>query len=72
MIHTQPIRPAAPQAPARSRLDQMADKLRELGANGGVDEQTLFENSDFTRAEIRELGPAASDLARARAVRQVA
>ncbi|MER2535516.1 MAG: hypothetical protein ABTQ31_10185 [Rhizobiaceae bacterium] len=72
MIHTQPIRPAAVQAPVRSRLEQMADKLRELGATGGVDEQTLFENSDFTRAEIRELGLAASDLARARAVRQVA
>ena len=51
----------------------MAERMRELGMSGtAVTAESLFENSDFTRAEIEQYGRDAADLARARAVRRVA
>jgi hypothetical protein len=51
----------------------MAERMRELGMGGtAVTADTLFEHTDFTRAEIDEHGRAAADLARARSIRRVA
>jgi hypothetical protein len=71
MITFQKIQPGETLPPAI--LDRMADKMLEIGMNGvAVDADTLFERSDFTRAEIEKHGREAADLARARAIRQVA
>jgi hypothetical protein len=73
MITTQQ-RPA-PSVPAaiitaKGIVERMADKMLEMGMNGtAVTADSLAEHSDFTRAEIKEHGPEASDLAKARAVR---
>ncbi|TPK38674.1 hypothetical protein [Mesorhizobium sp. B2-5-3] len=72
MITTQP-RPApaiSPAAMPKDIVERMADKMLEMGMNGtAVTAESLFEHSDFSRAEIKEHGPEASDLARSRAVR---
>lgn len=61
----------APKLVALPIVERMVDRLLELGMNGiGVDADTLFEHSDFTRDEIRTHGRDAADLARVRAVRQ--
>lgn len=57
----------------RSVVDLMADRLLELGMNEiAVTADELFSHSNFTRAEIAEHGREAADLARSRAVRQMA
>jgi len=59
--------------PAEPLLERMTAKIVELGMNGtAVTADALFENSDFTRDEIRTHAAEAADLARARAVRQLA
>lgn len=56
---------------SQSIVDRMADKMLEMGMNGtAVTKESLFEHSDFTLEEIDKHGPEASNLARARAVRQ--
>lgn len=60
-------------APATGIVERMADKMREMGQNGiAVTIDTMAEHSDFTRAEIKEFGPAAADHAKQHHVRQVA
>ncbi|MBN9255236.1 MULTISPECIES: hypothetical protein [unclassified Mesorhizobium] len=57
----------------RPVLDRMVDKVLEMGMNGvSVTKESLFENSDFTRAEIESHAAEACDMARSRAVRRVA
>ncbi|TIX23875.1 hypothetical protein [Mesorhizobium sp.] len=54
-------------------VELMADKMLEMGMNGtAVTADSLYEHSDFTRDEIKAHGPEASDLAKSRAIRQVA
>lgn len=43
-------------------VSRMADKIRELGANGGVTAADL--DGDFTRAEIEKHSAEAADLAK--------
>lgn len=64
---------ARPTEASAGIVERMADRMRELGMNGvAVTADTLFEHSDFTRAEIKRHGRDAADLARAGAVRKVA
>lgn len=59
--------------PPRSLIDQMVDKILEMGMNGiAVTADSLFEHSGFTSVEIEKHGRAACDIARTRATRQVA
>lgn len=70
-FHTRQPEAAPPAVPAI--VDQMVDKILEMGMNGvAVTADSLFEHSGFTRAEIEKHGREACDVARARAVRQVA
>ncbi|TIX19229.1 MAG: hypothetical protein E5V35_34140 [Mesorhizobium sp.] len=63
----------SPAVFATSIVERMADKMLEMGMNGtAVTADSLFEHSDFTRADIDAHGREASDLARHRAIRQVA
>lgn len=58
---------------APSIVEAMARRMREMALNGtAVTADSLHEHSDFTRAEIKEHGPEAADLARASSIRQVA
>ncbi|RWC29815.1 MAG: hypothetical protein E5V25_08255 [Mesorhizobium sp.] len=58
---------------SQSIVDRMADKMLEMGMNGtAVTKESLFEHSDFTLEQIDQHGPEASNLARSRAVRNVA
>lgn len=57
----------------RSIVERMADKMLEMAMNSvAVTADSLAEHSDFTRAEIKEHGDEAADLAKSRAVRRVA
>jgi hypothetical protein len=77
---TQQYRPAtaaaqkAPAvAPARSIVERMADVMREMRAAGQiVTAETVAVFGDFTSAEVSKHAMEASNLARAREVRQVA
>ena len=72
MIRTETIATPAPAAVPSSIVERMAERMREMGMNNQpVTAETLFEGSDFTRAEIREHGADAADLARARSVRRL-
>jgi hypothetical protein len=63
--------PAA--APARSIVERMADVMREMRAAGQiVTAETVAVFGDFTSAEVSKHAMEASNLARAREVRQVA
>jgi len=54
-------------------IERMTAKIIEMGMNGtAVTADALYEQSDFTRDEIKAHGAQAADLARARAVRQLA
>jgi hypothetical protein len=64
---------APPAAPARSIVEAMADVMREMRAAGQtVTSETLAVFGDFTDAEVAKHAMEASNLARAREVRQVA
>jgi hypothetical protein len=55
----------------RPIVERMADKMLEMAMNGvAVTADSLAEHSSFTRAEIKEHGADAADLAKSRAVRQ--
>ena len=74
MITTQTIAssPAAPSlaGPSETQLDRMVDKVLEMGMNGiAVTKDTLYEFSDFSRAEIDAHAADACDIARQRANR---
>jgi len=75
---TQQYRPAAtaapvPAAPARSIVERMADTMREMRAAGQiVTADSLAVYGDYTSAEVARHAMEASNLARAREVRQVA
>jgi hypothetical protein len=77
---SQQYRPAAkaaqkepPAAPALSIVERMADVMREMRAAGQtVTSDSLAVFGDFTNAEVSKHAPEASNLARAREVRQVA
>lgn len=57
----------------RPLVERMAERVRELGMNGiAVTKDVLFEHTDFTLEEIDQHGREACNLARQRAVRQVA
>ncbi|TPN79991.1 hypothetical protein [Mesorhizobium sp. B1-1-2] len=59
--------------PERSIVERMAERVLELGMNGtAVTKDALFEHTDFTREEIDAHALEACNLARARAVRNVA
>ncbi|RWK12505.1 hypothetical protein [Mesorhizobium sp.] len=59
--------------PQRPLVERMAERVRELGMNGiAVTKDVLFEHTDFTRAEIDTHALEACDIARQRAIRQVA
>ncbi|MDG4903168.1 hypothetical protein P9279_21910 [Mesorhizobium sp. WSM4962] len=63
----------APPKVERPIVERMAERVRELGMNGiAVTKDVLFEHTDFTLEEIDEHGREACNLARSRAVRQVA
>lgn len=64
---------AAAAQPAGDIVARMAERMREMALNGtAVTADSLFEHTDFTRAEIRAHAGEAADLARSRAVRQLA
>lgn len=61
MIKTRP----APAKKGTGIVERMADKMREMAANGvAVTADSLSEHSDFTRSEIAEFGAKAADLAK--------
>jgi len=71
-LHETLPKPPASAFVERSLPERMADKMLEMAMNGiSVTADSLAEHSDFTRAEIKEHGAEAADLAKARAVRQV-
>lgn len=77
MIQYQPHQKvgALTTAPAVERplVERMAERVRELGMNGvAVTKDVLFEHTDFTMEEIDAHALEACNLARSRAVRQVA
>lgn len=62
----------APAPIAPTLVERMAQKMREMGMGGvAVTADSLFEYSDFSRAEIEAHGREAADLARALSVRQL-
>ena len=64
MIRTTTLPPANASHLAREAvINQMADKIRELGQNGGVTADDLYAGSDFTRAQIAEFAAEAADRA---------
>ncbi|TIO62974.1 hypothetical protein [Mesorhizobium sp.] len=66
MLNTQP-------PVERPLVERMAERVRELGMNGiAVTKDVLFEHTDFTREEIDTHALEACDIARQRAIRQVA
>ncbi|TIW09549.1 MAG: hypothetical protein E5V66_22335 [Mesorhizobium sp.] len=57
----------------RPLVERMAERVRELGMNGiAVTKDVLFEHTDFTMEEIDKHALDACNIARQRAIRQVA
>lgn len=64
---------AAPAAPVQTIVERMAETMRDMRAAGQVvTARALAVYGDYTDAEVERYAPEASDLARARAVREVA